>query len=214
MNDLVIFGAGGVGRQVAQIVFDLNNVKPTWNLIGFIDDDISNIHKQIEGLPIIGNHLWLEKHRKIYVAVAIGKPSLRSKAYKRLNKIHHNFIASIIHPSSWLGDRVKIGKGSVIYANSVLDPDVNIGTGNIINKNCTVGHDSIFRDFVTLAPGVNIAGQVEIGCGCDFGINSAVIQNICIGEWSIIGGGAVVIKDLPARVVAVGVPAKIIRTHK
>jgi len=57
-------------------------------------------------------------------------------------------------------------------------------------------------------PATNLAGNVTVGEGCYFGLNSAVINDLSIGEWSVIGAGAVVVKDIPPRVVAVGVPAR------
>jgi acetyltransferase-like isoleucine patch superfamily enzyme len=87
-----------------------------------------------------------------------------------------------------------------------------VGKHSILNLNCKVGHDSILGNYTSCMPGVNIAGEVVVGDGSYFGLNACVINRVNIGEWSIIGAGASAVKDIPSRCVAVGVPAKPIRT--
>ncbi|MGD2147263.1 MAG: NeuD/PglB/VioB family sugar acetyltransferase [Anaerolineae bacterium] len=213
MNDLVILGAGGVGRQVAQITRDINSVAATWNLVGYLDDDLSRMGERVAGITVLGDPDWLCLHCNVHVAIAIGDSPARFKAYRRLKAIRHRRIATLVHPSAWRGMRVVIGTGTIVYANAVLDPDVTIGNGSIINKVCTVGHDASVGDFVTLGPGVNLGGGVHVGSGSCFGINSATIHGLHIGDWSVVGAGAVVVDDLPANVIAVGVPARVVRTR-
>mgnify|MGYP000036670975 CR=1 FL=1 len=214
MHDLVIFGAGGVGRQVAQIVYDINSVKATWNLIGYLDDDPAKLGQSVAGLLVLGDYRWLSSQQHIYVAIAIGLPQALFKTYQQLESIQHQNIATLVHPSVWQPQRIMIGKGSVVYAGAMLDPDINIGMGCMINKGCTIGHDTVLGNFTSLAPGVNLGGAVDIGYGCYFGINSATVQGVSVGAWSVIGAGAVVLEDLPANVTAVGTPAKVIKTRK
>ncbi len=76
---------------------------------------------------------------------------------------------------------------------------------------CTIGHDCSIGDFVTLYPGVSISGNVVIGDFVSMGTKSCVIENTNIGSGSFIGAGAVVIDDIERNVVAVGVPAKVIK---
>lgn len=213
MNDLVILGAGAVGRQVAEIVQDVNSVGATWNLIGYLDDDASKISETIGGLPVLGDPAWLCSRSSVHVAVAVGLPRALFAVYQRLERLQHQKIATLVHPSVWRPRRASIGRGSIIYAGTMLDPDIVIGEGCIVNKGCTVGHDTHVGDYCSLAPGVNLGGAVQIGCGCCFGISSATIQALSIGPWSVIGAGAVVIGDLPANVTAVGVPAEVIETR-
>lgn len=214
MHDLVIFGAGGVGRQVAQIVYDINSIKATWNLIGYLDDDPAKLGQSVASLSVLGDYHWLSSQRNTYVAVAIGLPQVLFKVHRQLESIQYQDVATLVHPSVWQPQRMMIGKGSIVYAGTVLDPDITIGAGCMINKGCTIGHDTVLGDFTSLAPGVNLGGAVDIGCGCYFGINSATVQGVSVGAWSVIGAGAVVIEDLPADVTAVGTPAKVIKTHK
>ena len=77
---------------------------------------------------------------------------------------------------------------------------------------CRVAHDSVLADFASLMVGANIAGEVNVGIGCYIGAGACVINRVSLGEWSVIGAGAVVVRDIPPKVVAVGVPAKPIKT--
>lgn len=103
---------------------------------------------------------------------------------------------------------VRIGCGSVVSAGAVVSTNVTIGKHVILE----LAHDSVLGDFASLMVGANIAGEVMVETGCYIGAGATVINRVSVGEWSIIGPGAAIVKDIPPRVVAVGVPARPIRT--
>ncbi len=213
MEDLVIYGCGGLGKVIEQIVFDINHSEPQWNLLGYVDDDQSKHGQIIAGYPVLGGLDFFKS--KFYGLVAIGfsNPEQRQQCSEKLASVGIIDYPTLIHPQAWISRRVRIGHGTVIYPGVYIDVDVTIGTHNILNKLCTVGHDSRFGNFVTAAPGVNFGGNIKIGNGCDFGINSATVQGITVGEWATIGGGAIVTNDIPSHCTAVGIPAKPIKFH-
>jgi len=204
MKDLVIYGCGSLGRVVEQIVFDVNQEKKEWNLLGFIDDDLGTHGTQVAGYPVLGGLKVVEHKFNGSIVVGFASPIQRMTAVLALGNV--NF-ATLIHPNAWISRRIEIGCGSIIYPGVHIDVDVRIGKHNLFNKLCTIGHDSCFGDFVTAAPGVNFGGNIIVGDGCDFGINSSTIQGVTVGEWTIVGAGSVVIRNLPARCKAFGVPA-------
>ena len=110
-----------------------------------------------------------------------------------------------------LSDRVQIGASTIICAGTIITVDIRIGDHVIINLDCTLGHDDIIRDYVTIYPSVNVSGNVEVGECSKFGTGMQIIQGKNIGTESIIGAGAVVIRDIPDRCTAVGSPAKVIK---
>lgn len=121
-------------------------------------------------------------------------------------------MATLIHPSVQISRFVKIKQGSVICAGSVLTTNITLGLASIVNPNCFIGHDTVLNNFVSLMPGVNVAGEVTLGEGVYMGLNACVINRTVVGEWSIIGAGATAVSDIPAYSLAVGVPARVVKS--
>jgi acetyltransferase-like isoleucine patch superfamily enzyme len=94
-----------------------------------------------------------------------------------------------------------------------LTTDIRVGRFVLLNVATTLGHDTVAEDFVTLAPAANVSGNVHLGTGCDLGTNCSINQRLRVGEWSIVGAGAAVVKDVPPNVTVVGVPARVMRTR-
>ena len=211
MKDIVIFGTGGLARETRQIVDDLNRDGGIWNLVGFLDENSECHGVQMHGLPVLGGAEWLKRHPHISVVVAIGNSAIRRKIALELMRADHTQFATLVHPLAWISKRVSIGPGTVIDAGALVSPDARVGNHVVLNNNCTIGHDTVVEDYVTVAPNASVAGQVHIGEGCDIGANCTIIQGHTIGHWSVIGAGAVVVKDVPPNVTAVGVPAEPIK---
>ena len=211
MKDLVVYGTGGLGRQVVQLVSDINADHEIWRVLGYLDDAPEKAGTLIAGLPVHGSAAWLLSFPDVHVALAIGNPVSRRRTQLRLEALSHKRWATVVHPSAIVGSRCRIGDGTLICAGTVIDPDVHLGDFTLVNSLCCVSHDCRIGEFATLAPGVRLAGRVQVGQGCELGIGSMAIQSLSIGEWSIIGAGAVLIDDLDPNVTAVGVPAKIIK---
>lgn len=213
MRELVILGAGGYGREVLQVVRDVNRDAAEWNLLGFIDDDRELHGGRLKGHEILGGVDWLDRDTPPAVAVAVGSPAGRHRAVEALTAIGHRDHATLVHPTAWLGDDVELGVGSIVLAGVTASIDITIGAYACLNKNCVIGHDAKLGDFVTVSPGASISGFVEIGTGADVGANSVIVQDHTLGEWSVLGAGAVMCDDLPANATAVGVPACVIKNR-
>lgn len=209
MKRLVIIGVGGFGREVAWLIERINKVQLTWELLGYIDDNDELKGCIIGGYPVLGNCNWLNENKdKLYAVCAIGTSKTRKKVINKLNGV--NFV-SIIDPSVIMSDRVLIGEGCIIGAGTIITIDIQIGSHTIVNLDCTIGHDAKLCDFVTLYPSVNISGNTELAECVEMGTGSQIIQGLKIGEGTIVGAGAVVVKDLPKECTAVGIPAKPIK---
>ncbi|MBP7275305.1 MAG: NeuD/PglB/VioB family sugar acetyltransferase [Kiritimatiellae bacterium] len=212
MNDVMIYGAGSVGRMAEQIIFDINQARPTWRVLGFLDDNPSTHGSSIAGLPVMGGIDYLDRIPSMQVIPAFGKPTQRQAAALRLRQNGRHSLATLIHPQAWIARRVEIGEGSMIYPGVHVDVDVRIGRQVLMNKLCTIGHDTVIGDYSTVGPGVNIGGHNSIGEGVDLGINSATIQDLCIGAWSQLGAGAVAVRNMDSHKVYIGVPARVLRS--
>ena len=214
LKDVVIFGTGGFAREVHQIIEDLNADGARINFLGFLDGNPHALGHEVHGYPVLGDSGWLEARPSVGVIVGIGGTGSKKRVVNQVRALGPREFPSISHPKAWLGSRIQIGEGVIICAGTHATTDLKIGSFTILNLDCTVGHDTVVGDYTTAAPSVNISGNVDIGTGCDLGTGSIIIQGIKIGHWTIVGAGAVVVRDLPPNVTAVGSPAKPIKERQ
>lgn len=212
MKELIIFGASGFGREVAWAVERMNAVIPTWNLLGFMDDDDSIQGSEINGYKVLGKTGDIKEYPDAYFVCAVGASRVREKIINNMKSINPAVkFGMVIDPSVEMSDLVTIGEGSIICAHTIITVNISIGNHVIINLDCTIGHDAILQDFVTLYPSVNVSGNTNIGHAVELGTGMQIIQGKTVGDYSIVGAGAVVVKDIPEKCTAVGSPAKPIK---
>jgi sugar O-acyltransferase (sialic acid O-acetyltransferase NeuD family) len=211
-TEFVIVGAGGHAREVADIAHACTNAGSDVTLLGFLDDDPARRGQSLSGYSILGDLGWLAENPRVEVVLGIGFPADKRRVAERLAATAPRY-RTLVHPRAELTRWVRLGDGAVVAAGCVLTNEITIGDHVHLNRLSTVGHDCVVGDHVHLAPGAVLSGNVTIGEGCDIGTNACAIQGITIGDWSIIGAGATVIRDLPANVTAVGVPARVIATR-
>jgi sugar O-acyltransferase (sialic acid O-acetyltransferase NeuD family) len=224
-GDLVIYGAGGMGQEVADLVSaaaaaaDAGADGARWHLLGFVDDDRSLHGRQILGLPVLGGHEWLAGRsghlgRPPAVALAIGAPAARRRAWGGLLRsaagVDVTDAPPLVHPTAYVGRGSHLGPGAIVGAHATVTADVQVGDFSIVNVGATVSHNTRLGDFATIAPGAHLAGNVSAGEGVDVGIGAAVGPGRTIGEWSVVGAGAVVLDDVDANTTVVGCPARIV----
>lgn len=210
LRDLYIIGAGGFGREVAWLVERINEVNPTWNLKGFIDDNES-LWGNVEGdYPVLGGCEYLKSLGDVYAVCAVGSAKVRKIIIGRIKESNVKF-ATLIDPSVLVSKRVEIGEGTIICAGTIITVDIRIGNHVIINLDCTIGHDVDIEDFVTIYPSVNVSGNVLIGQCTELGTGTQIIQGKRITANSIVGAGAVVVKNIDEPGTYVGSPVKKIK---
>lgn len=214
MKELYIIGAGGFGRETVWLTERINEKRRTWKIKGFIDDNESLWGTVCSGHPVLGGLSYLqESDHEVWCVCAVGSAAVRKKIIERFHKAVHIHFATLIDPKADISGRVSVGEGSIICAGCIITVDICIGRHNIINLGCTIGHDAVLADFVTLYPNVSVSGQVEIGECTEIGTGADLIQGKRIGMRTIIGAGTVVINDIADDCTAVGSPAKAVRYH-
>jgi sugar O-acyltransferase (sialic acid O-acetyltransferase NeuD family) len=214
VKSVVIVGAGGFGREVLEIFKDQNRVSKTWNILGFIDENKELHDKMVNGYPVLGGLDWLRKHdsHDLGCVCAINACRTRKQVVEKLEEIGTNF-CNAIHPSVIMSEFVELGQDVIICAGSILTVNIKIGDHVHINLNCTIGHDAVIGRYCTVNPLVAISGNDNLGEGVYVGTGAALIHQISIGNWATVGAGAVVIEDVPERILAVGVPAKSVKSR-
>jgi len=182
--------------------------------MGYYDDNISK-GSNVNGFKVLGavDELTIIDYT-LEVIISIADPRIKKKIYKTLKFNSLLNFPSLIHPNVLIGkDEVIIGYGCIICASNIITVNIVIGNFVILNLGCTVGHDSKIGDYSSFMPSVNISGEVIISEKVYVGTGAKIINQIEIGENSIIGAGAVVSKSIPSNCTAVGVPAKPTKFH-
>ena len=211
MKKILIFGAGGFGREVQWLIERINQKKPTWEIEGYLDDGVKP-QTEINGYKVLGGMEKLKEYGDTAaVVVAVGSAKTREKIVTAIKRIGDFQFPNLIDPDVQLSQFVSLGQGNIICAGNILTVNVCLQDFVILNLSCTVGHDAHLESFVTVYPGVNISGNVRIGERAELGTGSQIIQGITIGQDTIIGAGAAVVRHIQSPCVAVGVPAKPIR---
>jgi len=211
MKKILIFGAGGHSRVVADIILKQGEYK----IFGFIDNNVP-IGTKIMGSKVLGNDSGLAqilKDNDIHEGViAIGDNYLRKKvAEKILNyKSDFNFI-NCIHPYASIALDVKIGSGNVFMAGSIVNSSTKIGSHCIFNTNSSIDHDNNIENFVSLAPNSTTGGNVNIGDLTSIGMSANILENISVKSNCLIGANSLINKDTRSFSVYFGSPAKYIR---
>jgi len=210
---IVLIGGGGHCKVVISIFKKLDNFK----IAGIVDNYKSESF--ISGIKIIGTDDDLKDIYKSGIhnaLITVGSIKDNTKRYTLFNmakEIGYKFPV-IISPEAIVDESVKIGEGTVIMPGSIINIDSSIGENSIINTGSIIEHDCKIGNHCHITPGVHISGAVNIGELSFLGIGTAIIQGIKIGKNVTIGAGSVVIKDIPDNVIALGNPAKIIKSKE
>ncbi len=211
MKRIIIFGAGGFGRETAQLIEDINLKKEDWVIEGFVDDAPELKNKIVNGYKVLGGAEYLNNYTdEVFITCPIGYANVKKKVIDKVSNSNVVF-ANLIHPSAIISGTVELGQGIIIQSNCVVTTNVRLGNHVHVNPQCGIAHDSIIGDYTSLFWNVNVSGNVKIGEGCVLGSKSVIIQGKSIGNWSTIGSGSNVINDIPSNCTAVGNPAKPIK---
>jgi sugar O-acyltransferase (sialic acid O-acetyltransferase NeuD family) len=207
MENAIIIGAGTYGQIYAQYL------KNKYNIAGFIDDDESIIGKAICGIEVLGNRYFLFNNIDINTAifVPIGNNDIRFELLSILNKKGFK-TPSFIHPNTIIHESVQIGNGVYILPGTNIMPCTVLKDYIMVSMGVNIAHHNIIEEGCFFSQGSNIGASVHIQQKAYFGINSTLMTGVKkVGKNTLIGAGAVVIKDVPDNAIMVGVPAKILK---
>ncbi|MFZ3100865.1 MAG: acetyltransferase [Desulfitobacteriaceae bacterium] len=206
MSKLLILGAGGHGKVVAECALSLG----IYTDIAFLDDEKVTGELILRSCPVIGTFSDADNfaHEFSQAFVALGNNRSRVELIKYLKKIGYR-IPSLIHPAAYVSKFAHIESGTVIMAGAVVNADAHIGVGGIINTGTSVDHDCVLGMGVHLSPGARLGGTVTVGDYSWICMGASVVNNVRVGEGSVVAAGAAVIKDVGDGVLVAGVPARV-----
>ena len=194
MKKIVILCAGDFGKEVAWLIDDINKKCPTYDLLGFLDDDSTKIGCSYNGYRCLGpisDLKSLNMNNDVCAVIATQDSGFRKKFVEMLPDF--SGWETLIHPSVNISATSELGTGCIVCANCNISVNTIIGDQVIMNLGTTVGHDCEVGDYVSLMSGTVISGHVRIGEGAYF------------------GSGSVVIRNVKADVSVMGVPAKVLK---
>jgi sugar O-acyltransferase (sialic acid O-acetyltransferase NeuD family) len=210
MKPIIIFGASGFGKEVHQLICDINDINNDWELLGFLDDNVSLHGQIINGLPVLGGIDLLQNFTDLNVVIGISDPNLKIRVIKKIMEINKLFdFPTILHPSVSINSKnIKFGFGNIISQHCLFTANIEIGDFNTFNTRVTLGHDVKVGNFNSFNPNVQISGNVIIGSSNFFAVNSVILQSISIGDSNYIGACSLVIKGIKDGIKVFGIPAQ------
>lgn len=205
LNDLLIVGAGGTSREIADAVSDINRCEPRcWNLLGFLDDDPAKQGTVIDGVSVVGTMTSVVGYTGQLI---IGIARNRRAVVERLG-LPPNRYATIVHPSASISPHASIGAGTAILQNVVVTSGTTIGNHVLILQGVTMAHDQVVEDFVTTATGASMGGFVRLRADSYIGLGASIFPGVTVNENALVGTGSVVMRDVPAHRTVLGNPAR------
>ncbi len=208
---IAIYGAGGLGREVAGGIHRINAAgRGYWDMVGFYDDGIpAGTQVSHYGIVLGGIEALNDVKEPLALAIAVGDAKVRKRIFDRI--LNDNiFFPNLIAPSFRILDPLtfKIGQGNLIQDNCSATCNIEVGNFNVFNGSNALGHDVTVRDFNVLMPGVRLSGDVKVGCCNLLGVDSVVLQKVKIGDNVTLGAGSVLMTKPKDGGTYIGVPAK------
>ncbi len=209
---LIIMGAGGLARELANTVAQLNSVCPTFEVLGYLDDKQALCGQKLLDLPVLGtvDRLAEYKSTDVWAMPATGDGYVREK-FVRIAQGNNVPLATIIHPSSTIGAGSSIQDGVFIAAACVITVNVYLDQAVLVNMGCTIAHDVCLGKYSSVHPGARISGEVIVKDYALIGSQAVILNKCTIGQGAVVAMGAVVAHDVPDYTLVAGNPARIVR---
>ena len=206
MKNIVIIGAGDLGKEVVWLIDDINKVKPTYVILGFLDEDEEKVGKQFCGYKVLGKENEIKNMTHTCGVIAIQDGVIRQKI--RDENRSFNEWETIIHPSSVIARSSKVGRGSIIFPQVTVSADSKLGEFGLYYIHSTICNDCKIDDYVSIMSGSQVSERVSIGEASYLAAGTTVYPNVTIGREVRVGVGATVSKDVNHKSEIVGASSR------
>ncbi|MBX0331338.1 acetyltransferase [Oscillochloris sp. ZM17-4] len=206
----IVVGCGGFGKEVLWSAKKLNAAQPTYEILGYCDDDPAKRGQVIYGAPVLGSleQVDAERSAKPCFLCAIGNNQIRARVVERVLALGWTPV-SIIDPSVIVAEDAVVGVGTYVGEYSILCPNARVGNHVIINNLATVGHDAVLGDFAQISPGARVSGGSVLDEGAALGSNAVIVQYKRVGRYATLGACSFALANIPDGATAVGNPARV-----
>lgn len=204
---------GGLGREIACMIAEINAVSPQWNFVGFFDDGAPESMTPSTHGKLLGNIDTLNNwSTDLCVMLCFGSPRIIEIVRNKITNPHISF-PNLIHPRFHVSDTetFKIGEGNIITMDCGVSCNITIGDFNLLNGSIAFGHDVNIENFNVFMPGTRISGEVHIGNRNLFGAMSFVKQQLSVPDDITLSPLSALLTKPKSGCLYMGNPAKIFR---
>lgn len=208
---VLVIGGSDQGRQA----IDVLEAAGSYEVVGICDRAIPR-GTDVVGYPVVARDDEVAQAAAATDAegflVAIGDNAARGHVVEATRAACPGLVlVSAIHPTATISPRAQLGPGTIVMAHAVVSNGCRLGTGVLVGTKASLDHDCVVGDYASLAPNVTTGGRVQVGEYSALLLSASVINGVTIGAHTVVGAAALVRQDLPDRVVAYGVPARVAR---
>jgi len=217
MNDkkkIIVVGSSGHAR----VIIDAVEREGRFLIAGIIDT-FKPVGYSCLGYQVLGNELSLPGLIRVHGisggVIAIGDNWVRHEVAERIRCAVPDFcFVTVIHPSAQVAQSARVSAGTVVMPGAIISANADIGEFCIVNTKASLDHDGVMGDFSSFAPAVTAGGEVTIMPFAAVLLGANIIHSISIGEHSVVGAGSLVLRNVPDRVLAYGLPARVVRNRQ
>ena len=214
IKDIVLYGSGGMALEVIQLIEDINELEPTWNVLGYIDDfkgDRGENNPAVDGYRILGTKKAVgDFDKSVYWVIAVSDPGTKKAIHNSLDRYNLKY-ATLIHPTAKISKNVTIGEGTIVGYGCIVSVNAVLESHIYLNMRTVVGHDTVIKSFSTCLIDCVVAGEVLINEGVLLGSNCVIKETIKIGKNSKISMGAAVFFDVEENTAVMNPPPRSIK---